>query len=477
MAEQKIASSGGTTNEAAGGSGQSKRILGKWDLIFYGIVLNQPVAAVGLFGLVNLISGGHMVTTLLLSMVAMLLTAASYGRMAAKYPTAGSAYKYVGKGLNTYLGFMAGWAMTLCYLIIPIINAVFGILVFQRLFPGVPYWVGIIVFICLLTFLNMLGVRTSMNANKIMLYIMLIIICSFIVLAIRYILNDSGLSGLVTTEPFFNPETFKFGTLAAGTSLVALTYVGFDGITTLAEDVKNPKKNILVAIITVCLFTGLFSGLQMYLAQGTAQSMWLEGGLKAHLPFYERIPEENIETAFFTVCRQVGGVLLFNAMTITMFIACVASGLAGQLGAAKLLYGMGKDNVLPRKFFGYQDKKRNSPDYNILLVGVLSIFGALALNYQKTAELINFAALIAFMGVNLGAIGQFYFKSPVQQRNILKDLIVPAGGFCFCLWIWLSLPPTPMIIGGIWILAGLIYLAVSTKGFTKKPVILDFTEV
>ena len=316
-----------------------------------------------------------------------------------------------------------------------------------------------------------------MNANKIMLYIMLIIICSFIVLAIRYILNDSGLSGLVTTEPFFNPETFRFGALAAGTSLVALTYVGFDGITTLAEDVKNPKKNILVAIITVCLFTGLFSGLQMYLAQGTAQSMWLEGGLKAHLPFYERIPEGNIETAFFTVCRQVGGALLFNAMTITMFIACVASGLAGQLGAAKLLYGMGKDNVLPRKFFGYQDQERNSPDYNILLIGVLSIFGALALNYQKTAELINFAALIAFMGVNLAAIGQFYFKSPVGKRNILTDLIVPAGGFFFCLWIWLSLPATPMIIGGIWFAAGGIYLAVSTKGFTKKPVILDFTDV
>lgn len=474
MAEKVIVSANAGSPVAPEGS---KRILGKWDLIFYGIVLNQPVAAVGLFGLVNLISGGHMVTTLLISMVAMLLTAVSYGRMAAMYPTAGSAYKYVGKGLNTYMGFIAGWAMTLCYLIIPIINAVFGVLSFQRLFPGTPYWLGVIVFICLVSFLNLLGVRSSMNANKVMLYIMLIIIGSFIVLAIRYILNDSGVAGLITTAPFYNPETFKIGTLAAGTSLVALTYVGFDGITTLAEDVKNPKKNILVAIITVCLFTGLFSGLQMYLAQGTAQSMWLEGGMKAHLPFYERIPEENIETAFFTVCKQVGGLVLFNAMTITMLIACVASGTAGQLGAAKLLYGMGKDNVIPRRFFGYQNRKRNSPDYNILLIGGLSIFGALLLDYQRTAELINFAALLAFMGVNLGAIGQFYFKSPLGKRNILTDLIVPAGGFFFCLWIWLSLPATPMVIGAIWMLAGISYLAISTKGFRKKPVILDFSDV
>lgn len=453
----------------------SKRVLGKWDLIFYGIVLNQPIAAVGLFGLVSAISKGHMVTTLLLSMVAMLLTAMSYGRMAARFPTAGSAYKYVGKGLNSYLGFLAGWAMLLCYLIIPIINTVFGVLSFQRLVPGTPFGIAAVIFIILLTVMNLAGVRSGMNANKIMLYAMLIIIGSFIVLAIRYILNDSGLSGLISTKPFFNPDTFSFGTLAAGTSLVALTYVGFDGITTLAEEVKNPKKNILVAIITVCLFTGLFSGLQMYLAQQTAQGMWLDGS-NSLLPFYERIPKANIETAFFTVCKQVGGALLFNAMTITMFIACLASGMAGLMGASKLLFGMGKDNVLPRKIFGYQEPKRNTPVYNILIVAGLSAIGALVLNYQKTAELINFAALIAFMGVNLAAMNQFYFKASKGERKIFKDLLVPAGGFLFCLWIWISLPGTPKIIGGFWFLLGIIYLGVSTKGFKKKPAEMDFSE-
>ena len=453
----------------------SKRVLGKWDLIFYGIVLNQPVAAVGLFGLVNVISKGHMVTTLLLGMIAMLLTAVSYGRMAASFPSSGSAYKYVEQGLNSHLGFLAGWAMFLAYLVIPIINTVFGVLSFQRLVPGTPFGISAVIFIILLAVMNLAGVRSSMNANKIMLYVMLIIIVSFIVLAIRYILNDSGMSGLISTEPLFNPETFNIGALAAGTSLVALTYVGFDGITTLAEDVKNPKKNIMAAIITVCLFTGLFSALQMYLAQQTAQTMWLDGG-KSLLPFYERIPQENIETAFFTVCKQVGGALLFNAMSLTMFIACLASGLAGLMGASKLLYGMGKDNVLPRKIFGYKNPKRNTPVYNILIVAALSIFGALVLNYQKTAELINFAALIAFMGVNLAAINQFYFKAPRGNRNIVKDLMIPAGGFLFCLWIWISLPGAPKIIGGFWFLIGIIYLAISTKGFKKKPVEVDFSE-
>lgn len=454
-----------------------RRVLGLWDLVFYGIVLNQPVAAVGLFGLVSVLSSGHMVTTLLLSMVAMLFTAASYGRMAALYPSAGSAYTYVGRGLNPHLGFLAGWAMILCYLIIPIINTVFGVLSLQRLLPGIPFPVGVIVFISFITALNLLGARSSMKANKIMLYIMLIIISAFIILAIRYITNQLGVSGLFAAQPFYDKETFNVSSLFAGTALVALTYVGFDGITTLAEDAKNPKRNILLAIVIVCLFTGLFSSLQMYLAQQSAQSMWLENGLTNNVPFYERIPTEHIETAFMTVCAQVGGSLLFNAMTITMFVACLGSGIAGQLGAARLLYGMGKDNVLPKRFFSYLDKKHNSPVLNVLLVGALALIGAFALNYQKTAELINFAALIAFMGVNLAAIRQLYFRSPKKQRNLLTDFIVPAAGFIFCLWIWMSLPNSPKILGGIWFIIGIIYLFISTKGFRKQPIILDFKDV
>ena len=454
-----------------------KRVLGLWDLIFYGIVLNQPVAAVGLFGLVSQLSKGHMVTTLLLSMVAMLLTAVSYGRMAALYPSAGSAYTYVGKGINPHFGFMAGWVMVLCYLIIPVINTVYGVLTFQRLFPGTHYIAGSLVFVAFITFLNLLGVKSSMRANKIMLYLMLIIIGSFIFLAIRYLSHTLGWNSLFDPTVIYNKPSFAIGSIASGTALVALTYVGFDGITTLAEDVKNPSRNILLAVIIVCLFTGLFSALQMYLAQLTAGTMWISNGLNESLPFYSRIPEEHIETAFMTVCARVGGTLLFTAMTITMFVACLGSGMAGQLGAARLLYGMGKDNVLPRRLFGYLGSKRNTPVYNIIIIGILSAAGALSLNYQKTAELINFAALVAFMGVNLAAINQLWFKSVPGKRNLLTDILIPATGFLFCLWIWLSLPGSPKIMGGIWLAGGIVYLAVSTNGFRKQPAGIDFKDV
>lgn len=462
------------TTQTGNSPANLRRVLGLWDLVFYGIVLNQPVAAVGLFGLVSQLSQGHMVTTLLLSMVAMLFTAVSYGRMAALYPSAGSAYAYVGQGLNPHLGFMAGWTMFLCYLIIPIINTVFGVLSFMRLFPGVSYSGAIAVFIVVVTFLNLLGVRSSMRANKIMLYIMLLFIGAFIVLAIRYIFEHMGWSGLFDSSAVYDPSTFSMSALASGTALVALTYVGFDGITTLAEDVKNPKRNIMMAILIVCLFTGLFSALQMYLAQQTALTMWLDGSA---LPFFARMPAENIETSFMSVCAQVGGDLLFNAMSLTMFIACLASAVAGQLGAARLLYGMGKDNVLPRKLFARLSGKNGTPVCNLLIVGGLAVLGSLILNYQKIAELINFAALLAFMAVNLAAINKLYFKAAFGKRNLFTDLCAPAVGFLFCLWIWSSLPGASMLIGGIWMLLGLVYLVISTRGFRKAPASMDFKEV
>ncbi|MGV8091083.1 MAG: hypothetical protein AB2L24_04375 [Mangrovibacterium sp.] len=141
------------------------------------------------------------------------------------------------------------------------------------------------------------------------------------------------------------------------------------------------------------------------------------------------------------------------------------------------MYGMGKENVLPRGIFSHLDKKHNSPAFNILIIGILSLIGALLLNYQKTAVLINFAALVAFMGVNVAAIRQLYFKSPKNQRNFLTDFMVPAAGFIFCLWIWINLPHSPKILGGIWLTIGAVYLAVSTRGFRKQPVTLDFNDV
>ncbi len=440
-----------------------KRVLGLWDLIFYGLVLIQPISVIGLFGIASRSSRGHMVTTLLIAMIGMMLTAISYGRMASLFPSAGSAYTYVGKGLNTHLGFLAGWVMFLDYLIIPIINTVYGALTLQRLIPGVPFVIWVAFFITITTFLNLRGIRSTARSNEILLIVMTVIISIFFVLAIRYIFNTFGWSGLFSYKPLYNPATFNLGAVMTATSFAALTYIGFDGVTTLAEEVKNPKRNLLLAPAIVCLFTGLFCGFEIYLSQ----QVW---------PDYNSFP--NVETAFFDVSARVGGTLLSNAFAAVLCVGCLGSCLAGQAGASRLLYAMGRDGVLPKKLFSHLNKKTVIPDYNIILIGTLTMVISLLISYQGAAELLNFGAFLGFMGVNMAAMRQFYFLRPAgQKRNILMDAAIPSAGFLVCLAIWLSLPAPARIVGTIWLIAGIAFLFVKTRGLKEKPMDLDFKDL
>ncbi len=431
-----------------------------WDLIIYGIVLIQPIAPVGIFGIVVVNSRGHVVLTILIAMVAMMLTAMSYGRMAARYPSAGSAYTYVGRTFGPYAGFLTGWAMFLDYLIIPAISTVYGALTLQRLAPAIPYpaWVALIV--GLLTFLNLRGVRSMARANTLMLMVMTAVIGAFVLLATRYLFQSQGLAGVFSFQTIYNPQTFDARAVLSATSLAALTYIGFDGVTTLAEEVKNPKRNVPLATVLVCLFTGIFSGVEVYLGQ----RVW---------PDYETFP--NIETAFMDATQRVGGVLLFQAVGAIVVVACIGSGLSGQTGAARLLYGMGRDDMLPRGFFGRLDAKHGIPARNVLFIDVLTFVAALLLPYERAVALLNFGAFLSFMGVNLAAIREFVFRTPRQGRgNPLSDLIAPALGFLFCLGIWWNLPTLARVSGGVWFAFGIVYLAVKTRGFRVKPAAVNF---
>jgi amino acid transporter len=447
-----------------------RRVLSLWDLIFYGIVMIMPIAPVPLFGLIQKLSGGHAVTTILVAMVAMMLTAVSYGRMAAVYPSAGSAYTYVGRGLHPHLGFLTGWTMFFDYLLIPILDTIYGALTVGRLVgpflpqvsPRVLYVVLAALFAGTMTALNLRGIRTTARANVIMLVVMCGVIGVFILEAIRFLFSHQGWAGVLSAQPFYNPATFDIRTIATGTSFAALTYVGFDGVTTLAEDAINPKRNVLVATVLVCLFTGLFGGLQVYLAQ----RVWPDWHTFA-----------NLETAFMDVGRRVGGVLLFQGLAFILIVANLGGGLTGQVGAARLLFSMGRDNVLPRKFFAHVDAKRSTPTYNILLIGLVAFGGALVMNYEFTGECMNFGAFLGFMGVNLAAMNQFYFAGRAsRKRRLLADAVAPGLGFIFCLGIWLGLSTPAKIFGGAWFLAGLTYSAVKTRGFRRRPVMIDFSE-
>src|ERR1700730_8328974 len=205
-----------------------KRLLSLWELIFFGIILIQPIAPVPLFGVAQKLSDGYFTAIILFAMFAMMITAVSYGRMAALFPSAGSAYTYVGKGLNPHLGFLAGWAMFLDYLLLPLINTVWISAAMHNVYtPRIPFVVWAAIVAAIITLLNLRGVRSSARANKVLLFFMFIVVGFFIVLAVRFLYVYQGWHGLFSSQPFYDPATFSAQLILTSTSFAALTYIGF----------------------------------------------------------------------------------------------------------------------------------------------------------------------------------------------------------------------------------------------------------
>lgn len=451
-----------------------RRVLSLTDLIIYGIILIQPVAALPLYGHANDISKGHAVTTILIAMVAMIFTAISYGRMANRFPAAGSAYTYVGKGISPHLGFVAGWSMFMDYMFIPILCVIFAAITANHLLPVIPYHFWIFFFVGVFTLINLRGIKVASRTNWILMIIMSVVVFYFMAAAIRYIFLKEGVGGLFSSLPFYDPKSFSLGSIGSATALASLTYVGFDGLTTLSEEVKNPRRNVLIAAVMTCVITGVWSGAQIYLAQVS----WPDWASFTSGITDEAARNNALDTAIMAVAHRVGGALLDGSLTVILMVASIGSGITGQLGAARLLFGMGRDSVIPKKVFGHLGKKSHTPVYNVLFIGVLALIGALVLNYEECARLINFGAFFAFMGVNIASIREYYIKAELKDtKAFFKDFLPPAIGFVICLIIWLNLPLKTFIIGGGWMLAGIIYLAFRTKGFRKETVMMDFTEV
>lgn len=434
-----------------------RRSLKLWHLIVYGIIIIQPTAPMGIYGVVSNEAGGHVVSTILIAMVAMLFTAFSYGRMARIYPSAGSAYTYVGRELHPLLGYVVGWSMLMDYLLNPIICVIWCSAAAQNILPQIPYPAWAISFALLFTALNLVGVKSSGRVNAWLALFMTLVVALFIAEAIRFIaLVLHPVAGDWLT-PFYDPTTFVPSKLFRGTSIAVLTYIGFDGISTMSEEVENPRKNILIATVATCLIIGILSAVEVYLAQ----LVW-----PAHTPF----PDSILDTAYVFVARRVGGPFLFHLLNATLLIANLGSGMAAQFGAARLLYGMGRANALPARIFGTVDARTGIPRNNVLLVGLCALAGAFLLTYQSGAELLNFGAFIAFMGVNIAALVHYRFRS---KEHVRFPLLMPLLGFLVSGFIWLNLNHRAQLLGVGWILAGLLLYGLMRRLGAGKDRLLD----
>jgi putrescine importer len=430
-----------------------RRVLSLRDLFFYGIVAVTPSAPATVFGLADVQSRGHVVVTIFAAMAAMVLTAVSYGRLASIYPSAGSAYTYVSSGIHPLFGFVAGWAMLLDYIVIPLFCVLYGTLSLERALPWIPVWAGAALFAGGITVLNLREIRSTARTNELLLLIMFVVLGAFIVLAIRYIWLQHGPAGLISSSPFYNPESFSLRKIGAATSFAALTYLGFDAVTTLAEEVENPRRNVLLASVGVCIFTGLFGGLLVYLAQ---------------LAWPDYMSFKNVDTAFIDVTGRVGGIGLLKATAIMLVVANIGAGLTAQVGAARLLFGMGRENVIPERIFGRLHPVHKTPDVNVILIGLLAYLGAQFLSYELTAEILNFGAFLGFMCVNLAAFWKFGIQNRRRSwEGVVLDIVLPLFGFLFCAAIWWGLALPAKITGSIWLLIGVVVLGIRSNWFRK----------
>ena len=439
-----------------------RRSLTIWDLILYGIIVIQPTAPMPAYGVFSNAGQGHVVTSILIAMVAMVFTAMSYGRMARVYPSAGSAYTYVGRELHPSLGYVTGWSMTMDYIVNPLISTVWSAKAMADLLSGSRYQIpypGLlwpIFFAMLFTVLNLRGIQTSARINQILCAIMGAVIIAYFWYTIRYIFHLPQYPEAYFLRPFYNPQTFTINRVFHGTSVAVLTYIGFDGISTLSEEVENPKRNIFLATVLVCVITGFLAAAEVYGVQLLSRQYIF--------------PASEVENAFSHVAAIAGGDLLMKIVSLTLLIATIGAGMGSQLGAARLLYGMGRSNAIPKRFFGAIHPRTRIPANNVVFVGVIALIGAFLISYDNGAELLNFGALIAFMGVNLASLTHYYIRG---ADRTLWQLIPPVLGFVICLFIWIHLSKLAMVVGSIWMIAGIAYGAWKTRGFQSNLVNFD----
>lgn len=319
--------------------------------------------------------------------------------------------------------------------------------------PGVPVVAWKVFFALLFTLLNLRGVKTSARINAGMAAAMGAVIAVFFVAAARYIFGHPHDAGFFT-RPFFDPQTFNTGAVFGCTSIAVLTYIGFDGISTLSEEAENPRRNILLATVLTCLVIGILSAVEVY----AAQLIW-----PASQPF------PNVDTAYVSVAARAWPVL-FVVVGLTLLVANFGSGMGAQLGASRLLYGMGRSNALPRSFFGAIEPKRHIPRNNVMFVGLVVLIGSFLLTYGLGAEMLNFGALIAFMGVNAAAFVRYFLR---DKEKKITNFFSPLAGFFICLLLWLNLSRPAKIAGGVWMLAGIAFGAWKTRGFRGDLVNFD----
>ncbi|MFJ5238637.1 APC family permease [Pseudomonas neuropathica] len=419
-----------------------KRSLTLTDLVVYGMIFMIPIAPFGVYGYVNAEAPGMVPLAYIIGMVAMLFTALSYGSMAKAFPIAGSVYSYAHRGLNQHVGFIAGWLMLLDYLLIPPLLYVYAAMALNHLYPDIPKVGFILAFLVSATFVNLRGITFTARMNIIFLLAQLVVLGIFLFYAWNALHNGGG-NGELTLAPLYHPQTFNFALLMQAVSIAVLSFLGFDAISTLAEEIKgDPGKSVGKAALITLVVMGV-----IFVAQ-----TWIATDLAAGMGF------KSADTAFYEIAEIAAGSWLATLTAVATALAWgVAVAITSQAAVSRLLFGMARDGKLP-KVLAKVHPKHNTPYLSIYLVAVLSlVICYLFINSVDTlTSLVNFGALSGFMLLHLTVINYYWRRQ--KSGQVVRHLICPVIGFIIVAAIMYNMGVDAQKLGLIWIALGLVYL-------------------
>lgn len=417
------------------------RSLSLRHLVVYGMVFIVPIAPMAVFGFVSRDSFGMVPLVYLVGIIAMVFTALSYKQLSGEFPLAGSVYSYVRRGLHPYLGFIAGWMILADYLLLPALAYLLSATWLHGLVPAIPAFVWVLVFAILNTVINVLGIRFQARSNFVLLGLELLVLAIFVALAVDYVFIQGRGAGGWSLAPLFQPEHLDWGFVAKATSVAVLSFLGFDAISTLAEETKNPRKTIGNATIISLLLLGSIFMFETYIAA------------LAH-PDYATL---DAPIAFFQIGREVGGQALYALLILVNVIAVgLANSLAAQSAISRVLYSMGRDRILPYSaFLAHVNPRFKTPVNAIVLVAVLSVVLALTVSEESLITLVNFGALTAFMLLNITVFVYFYLKQR-RYRGVFRYLLFPAAGLVIVAFVWSGFSRATFLFGGVWLLIGVV---------------------
>ncbi|WP_313298791.1 APC family permease [Pseudomonas sp.] len=426
-------------------------------LVLFGLAYMVPLAVFTTYGLVTQMTKGHLPLAYVLTLAAMLLTAYSYGRMVQAHPYSGSVYTYTRKAFGSHFGFMAGWTLLLDYIFLPLLSYLLIGIYLAEYFPAVPAWVWVAGSIALVTFLNLIGIESITRVNWILVVAQLVFIVVFVALSLRHL---GGRTAPVSLLAPLHHEGFSVPLIMTGAAVLCLSFLGFDAVSTMAEETRDPTRRIPRAIMAVSLIGGLLFLLVSYFAQ---------------LVFPDWASFADPDSASVDVMRRVGGELLVTAFTATYVAGCFASAMVSQASVSRVLFAMGRDGALPRVFGRLATRKR-VPATAILLVSLLSLI-ALFITLDTVANMISFGALFAFSAVNLAVVKHYLVDQQLRGlRNQVLYGVIPGLGFLSTIWLWTSLSSLSFTIGLCWMAAGFTCLLGLTKAFKVKLPELQMAE-